>query len=84
MTTQNNKTRIQLVNDYDPRPPKFQGTASERMPELLKAIRGDHIYMSLMFDEVLPLECRRNSISYSQYTYRCQSTCTCNQKSLNA
>ena len=45
------KRRIQLVDNYDPRPPEFRGTASERMPELLEAIRGNHLCMSLLFDE---------------------------------
>ena len=45
-----NKRKIQSVEEFDPRPPEFRGTASERMPQLLEEIRGDNLCVSLLFD----------------------------------
>ena len=41
------KRKIKLVEDYDPRPPQFQGTASDRLDE----IRGEQLCVSLLFDK---------------------------------
>ena len=45
------KRKIQPVEDYDPRPPEFRGTASARLPALLEDIRGEHLCVSLLFDK---------------------------------
>ena len=39
------KRKIKLVADYDPRPPQFQGTASDRLPALLDEIRGEQLHV---------------------------------------
>ena len=45
------KRKIQSVEEFDPRPPEFRGTASKRMPEpFLEEIRGDNLCVSLLFD----------------------------------
>ena len=45
------KRKIQSVEEFDPRPPEFQGTASKRMPEpFLEEIRGDNLCVSLLCD----------------------------------
>lgn len=38
------KRKIESIEEFDPRPPEFRGTASKRMPELLEEIRGDNLY----------------------------------------
>lgn len=45
------KRKIQPVEDYDPRPPQFRGTASDRLPALLEEIRGEQLCVSLLFDK---------------------------------
>ena len=54
------KRKIQPIEDYNSRPPEFRGTASERFPELLEEIRGEHLCVSLLFDNEMlsPLEPR--------------------------
>ena len=40
------KRKIQSVEEFDPRPPEFRGTASKRMPEpFLEEIRGDNLFV---------------------------------------
>ena len=45
------KRKIKLVEDYDPRPPQFRGTASDRLPALLDEIRSEQLCVSLLFDK---------------------------------
>ena len=45
------KKAIVPLEDFDPRPPQFQGTAHQRLPELLEKIRGEQLCVSLIFDE---------------------------------
>ena len=45
------KRKIQPVENYDPRPPEFRGTASDRLPALLEEIRDEHLCVSLLFDK---------------------------------
>ena len=42
------KRKLQPIEDYDPRPPEFRGTASIRLPE---EIRGEQLCVSLLFDK---------------------------------
>ena len=37
------KQRKQPVEDFDPRPPEFRGTSSDRLPALLEEIRGKQL-----------------------------------------
>ena len=41
------KRKIQPIEDYDPRPPEFRGTTSERLP-LLEEIRGEHLCVIIL------------------------------------
>lgn len=45
------KRTVQPLEDFDPRPPEFRGTARDHLPGLLKKIRGEHLCISLLFDE---------------------------------
>ena len=56
------KRKIQPVEDYDPRPPEFQGTASDRLPALLEEIQGEHLCVSLLFDK----KCRQWNVEDEQ------------------
>lgn len=58
------KRKIQPVEDYDPRPPEFRGTASDRLPALLEEIRGEHLCISLLFDK----KCRHWNVEDEQVT----------------
>ena len=44
------KRKVQPVEDYDPRPPAFRGTAADRLPALLDELRGEQLCISLLFD----------------------------------
>ena len=45
------KRTMQALEDFDPRPAEFRGTAYDRLPGLLKKIRCEHLCISLLFDE---------------------------------
>ena len=45
------KRKVKSLEDFDPRPPEFRGTATRRLPELLRSIRGQQLCFSLLFDE---------------------------------
>lgn len=45
------KRTVQPLEDFDPRPLEFRGTAYDHLPGLLKKIRGEHLCISLLFDE---------------------------------
>ena len=45
------KRTLQALEDFDPRPVTFRGTACDRLPSLLEKIRGEHLCVSLLFDE---------------------------------
>ena len=44
------KRSIKPVEDFDPRPPEFRGTASSRLPDLLQKVKGEHLCVSLLLD----------------------------------
>ena len=68
------KRKIQPVEDYDPRPPEFRGTPSDRLPALLEEIRGEHLCVSLLFDK----KCRHWNAEDEQVTQPTeQCTCRC-------
>jgi len=45
-----NKRKIQQLEDYDPRPLEFRGTASLKLPELLHEVKGKGLGVSLLLD----------------------------------
>ena len=45
------KRKISPVENFDPRPEKFRGVASSRLPELLQKLKGEQLCISLLFDE---------------------------------
>ena len=45
------KRTVQALEDFDPLPVQFKGTARDHLPGLLKKIRGEHLCISLLFDE---------------------------------
>ena len=44
------KRKVVAVEDFDPRPQKYRGTANERVPILLDKIRGEGLCISLLLD----------------------------------
>ena len=44
------KKKIKQVEDFDPRPDSFRGTASQGLPELLQKVKGEQLCASLLFD----------------------------------
>ena len=44
------KRKIQQIEDYDPRPLKFRGTAGLKLPELLHKVKGKDLGVSLLLD----------------------------------
>lgn len=44
------KRVIKPVEDFDPRPPEFRGTANDRLPDLLHKLRGEQLCVSLLLD----------------------------------
>lgn len=44
------KKKIKHVEDFDPRPESFRGTASHGLPELLQKLKGEQLCVSLLFD----------------------------------
>jgi hypothetical protein len=45
------KRTMQALEDFDPRPAEFRGTACDCLPGLLEKIRGENWCISLLFDE---------------------------------
>jgi len=45
------KRKLRPLEDFDPRPVEFRGTVHTRLPALLDKIRGEHLCISLLFDE---------------------------------
>jgi hypothetical protein len=45
------KKKIKPIEDYDPRPEQYKGTAASRLPALLDSVRGQELCVSLLFDE---------------------------------
>ena len=45
------KRKISPVENFDPRPEKFRGVASSRLPDLLQKLKGEQLCNSLLFDE---------------------------------
>lgn len=44
------KKRVKHVEDFDPRPESFRGSASTRLPGLLQKLSGEQLCISLLFD----------------------------------
>ena len=44
------KRKVRLVEDFDPRPECYKGTAGNNFPALLDTVRGQAICISLLFD----------------------------------
>ena len=42
--------KIRQVEDFDPWPDSFRGTASQSLPELLQKLKGEQLCVSLLFD----------------------------------
>ena len=47
------KRRPELLEDFDPRPDKFKGTAKNYLPTLLNNLRGEELCISLLLDSKL-------------------------------
>lgn len=45
------KRTVHSVEDFDPRPVEFRGTAHNHLPGLLEKICGEHLCISLLFDK---------------------------------
>ena len=45
------KKKFKCLEDFDPRPLKYRGTAVSRLPTLLDTIRGQQLCLSLLLDE---------------------------------
>ena len=39
-----------MLEDFDPRPPEYRGSSMNRLPDLLNAIRGEQLCISLLLD----------------------------------
>ena len=44
------KRSVKQVSDFDPHPAAFRGSATERLPSLLDAVRGQGLCISLLLD----------------------------------
>ena len=44
------KRSIKSVEDFDPRPLEFRGSASSRLPDLLQKVKGEQLCVSLLLD----------------------------------
>ena len=47
------KRRLEPLEDFDPRPDKFKGTAKNALPALLNDLRGEELCISLLLDSNL-------------------------------
>lgn len=56
------KRKVASVEEFDPRPPEFRGTASQRLPELLQELKHEHLCISLLYDP----ECRQDALEEAQ------------------
>jgi len=45
------KRKLKPLEDFDPRPVEFRGTVHTRLPAHLEKFRGEHLCISLLFDE---------------------------------
>ena len=45
------KRKINLLNDFDPRPEKFRGHVKDSLPSLLEKLHGKGLCISLLFDD---------------------------------
>ena len=46
-----NKREVKMIEDFDPRPLEYRGTAASRLPQLLDTVKGEKLCISLLFDE---------------------------------
>ena len=44
------KRKIELLEDFDPRPLEFRGTAKNNLPKLLSEVEGEKLCISLLLD----------------------------------
>ena len=76
------KKQAKLLDDHDPRPSEYRGTASERLPSLLKNIKGQQLSISLMLDpdcchkEKSPEDCRIPHIAELKETISAFKQCS--------
>ena len=56
------KKKMCHLDDFDPRPLEFRGTASSRLPELLDSLKGENLCISLLFDP----RCQSNAVLPSE------------------
>jgi len=47
------KHELEPINDFDPRPDEYKGTASQKLQDFLEAMRGNDLGVSVLFDEKL-------------------------------
>ena len=59
------KRKILRVEDFDPRPESFRGTASQGLPELLQKLKGEQLCVSLLFDSQYGSEVSSSPSSHS-------------------
>ena len=59
------KRKILRVEDFDPRPESFRGTASHGLPELLQKLKGEQLCVSLLFDSHYGSEVSSSPSSHS-------------------
>ena len=52
------KREYALLDDFDPRPTQYRGTAKDHLPTLLDKLRGKSLCLSLLFDK----SCQNNTI----------------------
>ena len=44
------KRKLEPLEDFDPRPMEFRGTAANHLPDLLQKLSGENLCVSLLFD----------------------------------
>lgn len=59
------KRKVQSVEDFDPRPEAFRGTASSKLPQLLKKLKGEQLCISLLFDLQYQCEAPKTPLAHN-------------------
>ena len=57
------KRKIKSIEDFDPTPPEFRGSAASRLSEFLENLQGEQLCVSLLFDS----QCRRANLKWSDH-----------------
>ena len=65
------RRRLEPLEDFDPRPDKFKGTAKNSLPALLNDLRGEELCISLLLDSNL---CPNNGTILSSSSVPTSST----------